>query len=99
MAAFDTMNSPAGPAAEPVEVFGQHAEPGDASASLDASRTYRVQVWAQDRTDSRERFDVATQCEKGDAGEWVEAYMIVLIHVMPYESAAERPAAGAAAAS
>ena len=75
------------------------AEPGDASASLDASRTYRVQVWTRDRTDSRERFDVAMQCEEGDAGEWVEAYVIVFIHVMPYASAAERPAAGAVATS
>lgn len=77
MAAFDTTNGPVKPAEAPIEVFGRLSEPGEASLSLDPAKTYWVQVWAQGRVDSRERFEAASQCEENSIPTWFEAYAIV----------------------
>ncbi|MGW0337153.1 hypothetical protein ACWD0J_35920 [Streptomyces sp. NPDC003011] len=78
MAALDTLNGPARPAAGSIEVFGQQAEPGEPFVSLDPVRTYRAQVWSQGRSDSRERFDAATRHEEGD-GQVFERYLIAFV--------------------
>ncbi|MEU9208055.1 hypothetical protein AB0D27_08915 [Streptomyces sp. NPDC048415] len=79
MAAFDTMNGPAGGAVAPIEVFGRQAEPGEPLVDLDPARTYRVQVWAQGRADARERFDSAVQREERDSFDVFESYVIVFV--------------------
>ena len=77
MAAFDTTDGLAKPAAVPMEVFGRLSEPGEASLSLDPAQIYLVQVWEQGRNDSRERFEAASQREKESLHGWFEAYAIV----------------------
>ncbi|MDX3388213.1 hypothetical protein PV682_43275 [Streptomyces niveiscabiei] len=58
-----------------MEVFGQLAEPGEPALALDPSRTYAVQVWAQGREDSRERYEASAP---GDAlADGYETYAIV----------------------
>ncbi|MEV5877438.1 hypothetical protein AB0L75_25075 [Streptomyces sp. NPDC052101] len=79
MAAFDTMNGPARPARESVEVFGRQAEPGEPFVDLDPSRTYRAQVWSQGRSDSLERLNAATEHQEWDVPEGLEAYVIVFV--------------------
>ncbi|MGW2233480.1 hypothetical protein [Streptomyces sp. NPDC001759] len=79
MAVFDTMNGPARPARESVEVFGLQAQPGEPFMALDPSRTYRAQVWSQGRSDSRERFDAAMEREEWGVHEGFEAYVIVFV--------------------
>ncbi|MET9971557.1 hypothetical protein ABZZ80_38075 [Streptomyces sp. NPDC006356] len=77
MAAFDTTNGPARSGSEPVTVFGQQAAPGEPTIDLDPSHTYDVQVWAQGRSDARERFeDGAPGTDTEDASD-LEAYLIV----------------------
>ncbi|MCF4136518.1 hypothetical protein L1856_05885 [Streptomyces sp. Tue 6430] len=77
MAAFDTTNGPAQPASAPIEVFDQLSEPGEASLALDPSHTYEVQVWAQGRADSRERFEAASKRDENGLHGSYEAYTIV----------------------
>ncbi|MEU3491224.1 hypothetical protein [Streptomyces massasporeus] len=79
MAALDTMNGPAGPAAEWLEVFGQWAGPGEPFVDLSPIRTYRAQVWSQGRSDSRERFDAVTQRDEGAARDGFEMYVIAFV--------------------
>ncbi|MFF4827957.1 hypothetical protein ACFY20_34210 [Streptomyces sp. NPDC001312] len=76
MFACDTMNGPASPAPEPVEVFGQRINPGEPAIDLDSSRVYRVQVWARGREDSRERHEEAMEREEWGASEGFEAYAV-----------------------
>ncbi|KUO04638.1 hypothetical protein [Streptomyces caeruleatus] len=77
MAAFDTTNGQARSANKPVRAFGQQVAPGEPTIELDPSHTYDVQVWAQGRSDSRERFeDGAPGADTEDASE-LEAYLIV----------------------
>ncbi|MGW1712706.1 hypothetical protein [Streptomyces sp. NPDC002156] len=77
MAAFDTTNGPARSADEPVRVFGQQVGPGEPTIDLDPSHTYDVQVWAQGRSDSRERFDEALPGADAERASGFEAYLIV----------------------
>ncbi|MCX4908669.1 hypothetical protein [Streptomyces sp. NBC_00878] len=77
MAAFDTTSGPARSADEPVRVFGQQADPGEPTIDLDPSHTYDVQVWAQGRSDSRERFDDAAPGADTEGASALEAYLIV----------------------
>ncbi|MGW2382756.1 hypothetical protein [Streptomyces sp. NPDC001658] len=77
MAAFDTMNGLAGSAGEAVGVFGRQAVPGAPAIELDPSRTYDVRVWAQGRSDSRERFDAAAPGADTERAPALEAYLIV----------------------
>ncbi|MEV5342870.1 hypothetical protein AB0K93_31005 [Streptomyces sp. NPDC052676] len=79
MAALDTMNGPAGPAAGPIEVFGLQAEPGEPLVVLDPARTYRAQVWSQGRSDSRERFDSAMQRRHWGPRDGLESYLIAFV--------------------
>jgi hypothetical protein len=79
MAAIDTLNGPAGPADESIEVFGQQADPGQPFVVLDPSRTYRAQVWSQGRSDSRERFDAGMQRHEGRSSDGFETYVIVFV--------------------
>ncbi|MEU2930677.1 hypothetical protein ABZ636_37515 [Streptomyces sp. NPDC007251] len=94
MAAFDTMNGPARPAPESVEVFGRQAEPGEPCVNLDPSRTYRAQVWSQGRSDSRERFNAAAEHEESEVPEGFETYVIVFV-----PSGAQEPPAPSEAGS
>lgn len=77
MAAFDTTNGPARSADEPVRVFGQQVTPGKPTINLDPSHTYDVQVWAQGRSDSRERFDEALPGADAERASGFESYLIV----------------------
>lgn len=77
MAAFDTTNGPARSADEPVRVFGQQVTPGEPTIDLDPSHTYDVQVWAQGRSDSRERFDEALPGADAERVSGFESYLIV----------------------
>ncbi|MET7737734.1 hypothetical protein ABZT02_41515 [Streptomyces sp. NPDC005402] len=79
MAVLDSLNGPAGPAAGSLEVFGQRAEPGEPFVQLDPARTYRAQVWAQGRSDSRERFDAAIRREEQGGQDGFETYLIAFI--------------------
>jgi hypothetical protein len=79
MAVLDTLDGPAGPAAGSLEVFGQHAEPGEPFVNLDPARTYRVQVWSQGRGDSRERFDGAIRREERGGHDGLERYVIAFV--------------------
>ncbi|MEU0069928.1 hypothetical protein ABZ027_10370 [Streptomyces sp. NPDC006332] len=79
MAVLDTLDGPAGPAAGPIEVFGQQAEPGEPFVHLDPARTYRAQVWSQGRSDSRERFNAATRREEGRGQDGFERYLIAFV--------------------
>lgn len=77
MAAFDTTNGPARSAGATVRVFGQRADPGKTTIDLDPSRTYDVQVWAQGRSNSCERFDDAVPGADTEGAPVLEAYLIV----------------------
>ncbi|WLW54261.1 hypothetical protein [Streptomyces sp. YU58] len=77
MAAFDTMNGLAQSAGEAVGVFGRQVAPGEPSIELDPSHTYDVRVWAQGRSDSRERFDAAAPGADTEGAPALEAYLIV----------------------
>lgn len=77
MAAFDTMNGQARSASEAVRMFGQQVDPGEPTIDLDPSHTYDVQVWAQGRCDSRERFEDAVPGAGTEAASGLEAYLIV----------------------
>ena len=75
MAPFDTMNGPAEPAEASIDAFGRLSEPGEAYLALDPSRTYEVQVWAQGRADSRDRFEATSKQDENS--NWYEAYAVV----------------------
>jgi hypothetical protein len=77
MAAFDTTNGPARSASTAVRVFGQQVAPGEPTIDLDPSHTYDVQVWAQGRSDSRERFEDAAPGADTEDASALEAYLIV----------------------
>ncbi|MGC9538338.1 hypothetical protein [Streptomyces sp. UG1] len=77
VAAFDTTNGQARSAGEAVRVFGQQVDPGEPTIELDPSRTYDVQVWAQGRSDSRERFDAAAPGADTEGFSGLETYLIV----------------------
>lgn len=77
MAALGTTNGPAWKVGEAVRVFGQQVEPGEPTIDLDPSHTYDMQVWAQGRSDSRERFDDAAPGTDTEGASGLEAYLIV----------------------
>ncbi|MGW1764319.1 hypothetical protein ACWCQL_09585 [Streptomyces sp. NPDC002073] len=79
MGVWGPTSGPAVSAADPVEVFGRRAVPGEPFLVLDPGVVYEVRVWARGRGTSAERFDAALDGDGDVPASGLEAYALLFV--------------------